>query len=45
VNGPRKYELSQLYCEPAIVAGVEKIDAEEQAKVAARVYQSRMVLI
>jgi transposase len=35
VNGPWKYKLSELYDEPAVTAAVEKITAEEQAKVAA----------
>jgi transposase len=35
VNGPWLYKLSQLYYEPAITAAVEKIAAEEHAKVAA----------
>jgi len=35
VNGPWLYKLSQLYDEPAITAAVEKIAAEEHAKVAA----------
>lgn len=35
VNGPWKYQLSQLYSEPAVTAAVENIAAEEQAKAAA----------
>jgi hypothetical protein len=35
VNGPWQYKLSELYDEPAVTAAVEKIIAEEQAKVAA----------
>jgi DDE superfamily endonuclease len=42
VNGPWLYKLSQLYYEPAITAAVETIAAEEPAKVAACVYQSRV---
>ncbi len=34
-NGPWKYKLSDLYYEPAITAGVEKLAAEEHAKGAA----------
>ena len=35
LNGPWKYKLSDLYYEPAVTVAVEKIAAEEQAKVAA----------
>ncbi len=35
LNGPWKYQLSQLYYEPSVTAAVEKIAAEEQAKAAA----------
>ena len=35
LNGPWKYKLSDLYYEPAVTAAVEKIAAEEHAKVAA----------
>jgi putative transposase len=35
VNGPWPYKLSDIYYEPAITAAVEKIAAEEHAKVAA----------
>lgn len=35
LNGPWKYQLSDLYYEPAITAAVENITAEERAKVAA----------
>jgi putative transposase len=35
VNGPWKYKLSALYYAPAVTRAVEKIVAEEQAKVAA----------
>ena len=35
LNGPWKYTLSDLYDEPAVTAAVEKIAAEERAKVAA----------
>jgi putative transposase len=35
MNGPWKYRLSELYYEPAVTAAVEKIAAEEQARVAA----------
>jgi putative transposase len=35
VNGPWQYQLSEIYYEPAVTAAVEKIAAEEQAKVAA----------
>jgi putative transposase len=35
VNGPWPYKLSEIYDEPAITAAVEKIVAEEHAKVAA----------
>jgi putative transposase len=35
LNGPWQYKLSDLYYEPAVTAAVEKIAAEEQAKVAA----------
>jgi transposase len=35
LNGPWKYQLSDLYDEPAVTAAVEKIAAEEQAKAAA----------
>jgi putative transposase len=35
VNGPWLYKLSEIYDEPAVTAAVEKIAAEEQAKVAA----------
>jgi DDE superfamily endonuclease len=35
MNGPWKYTLSELYDEPAVTVAVEKIAAEEQAKVAA----------
>jgi transposase len=35
LNGPWPYQLSELYYEPAVTAAVEKIAAEEQAKVAA----------
>jgi putative transposase len=35
VNGPWKYQLSELYYEPAVTAAVENIAAEEQTKVAA----------
>jgi transposase len=35
LNGPWKYQLSELYDEPAVTAAVEKIAAEEQAKAAA----------
>ena len=34
-NGPWPYKLSDLYYEPAVTAAVEKIAAEEYAKVAA----------
>jgi putative transposase len=34
-NGPWKYKLSNVYYEPAVTTGVEKIAAEEQAQVAA----------
>jgi hypothetical protein len=35
VNGSWSYKLSALYYEPAVTAAVEKITAEEHAKVAA----------
>ena len=35
VNGPWQYKLSELYDEPAVTAAVEKIAAEEHAKLAA----------
>jgi transposase len=35
VNGPWRYKLSAIYDDPAITAAVEKIAAEEHAKVAA----------
>jgi transposase len=35
LNGPWKYQLSNLYDEPAVTAAVEKIAAEEHAKAAA----------
>jgi putative transposase len=35
LNGPWKYKLSDLYDEPAVTVAVEKIAAEERAKVAA----------
>jgi DDE superfamily endonuclease len=35
LNGPWKYQLSDLYDAPAVTAAVEKIAAEEHAKVAA----------
>jgi putative transposase len=35
VNGPWRYKLSDIYDDPAITAAVEKIAAEEHAKVAA----------
>jgi putative transposase len=35
LNGPWLYKLSDLYDDPAVTAAVEKITAEEQAKVAA----------
>jgi putative transposase len=35
LNGPWKYQLSDLYYEPAVTMAVAKIVAEEQAKVAA----------
>jgi putative transposase len=35
VNGPWQYKLSDLYYEPTVSAAVEKIVAEEQAKIAA----------
>jgi hypothetical protein len=35
VNGPWPYKLSEIYDEPAVTAAVEKIAAEEHAKVAA----------
>jgi hypothetical protein len=35
LNGPWKYQLSDLYDEPAVTAAVEKLAAEERAKVAA----------
>jgi putative transposase len=35
LNGPWKYQLSDLYYEPAVTVAVAKIVAEEQAKVAA----------
>jgi transposase len=35
LNGPWKYTLSDLYDEPAVTVAVEKIAAEERAKVAA----------
>jgi putative transposase len=35
VNGPWPYKLSEVYYEPAVTAAVEKLAAEEQAKVAA----------
>jgi transposase len=35
LNGPWQYKLSDLYYEPAVTLAVEKIIAEEQAKVAA----------
>jgi hypothetical protein len=35
LNGPWQYKLSDLYYEPAVTAAVEKIAAEEHAKVAA----------
>jgi transposase len=35
VNGPWKYQLSELYYEPAVTAAVEKIAIDEHAKVAA----------
>jgi hypothetical protein len=35
VNGPWLYKLSEIYDEPAVTAAVEKIAAEEHAKVAA----------
>jgi transposase len=35
VNGPWPYKLSDIYYEPAITAAVEKMAAEEHAKVAA----------
>jgi transposase len=34
-NGPWRYQLSQVYYEPEITAAVERIAAEEQAKIAA----------
>lgn len=34
-NGPWKYQLSDLYYEPAVTTAVERIAAEEQAQVAA----------
>jgi transposase len=35
LNGPWQYKLSDLYDEPAVTAAVEKLAAEEHAKVAA----------
>jgi transposase len=35
LNGPWRYKLSDLYYAPAVTVAVEKIGAEEQAKVAA----------
>ena len=35
VNGPWPYQLAELYYEPAVTAAVEKIAAEEHAKLAA----------
>ena len=35
MNGPWQYNLSELYDEPAITAAVEKIAAEQHAKIAA----------
>jgi putative transposase len=35
LNGPWQYQLSELYYEPAVTAAVEKIAAEEPAKMAA----------
>ena len=35
LNGPWQYKLSALYSEPAVTVAVEKIAAEEPAKVAA----------
>ena len=35
VNGPWQYKLSEVYDAPDVTAAVEKIAAEEQAKVAA----------
>jgi len=35
LNGPWQYKLSDLYDEPAVTSAVEKIPAEEDAKVAA----------
>ena len=35
LNGPWNYKLSDLYYEPAVTTAVERIAAEEQAKVAA----------
>jgi DDE superfamily endonuclease len=35
LNGPWKYQLSELYDDPAVTAAVEKITAGEQAKAAA----------
>jgi transposase len=35
LNGPWKYQLSDLYYEPAVTAAVEQIAAEEDAKAAA----------
>ena len=35
MNGPWQYKLSELYYEPAVTAAVEKIAAEQHAKIAA----------
>jgi hypothetical protein len=43
LNGPWQSRLSDLYYEPTVTTAVENIAAEEQAKVAARVYQSCML--
>jgi hypothetical protein len=35
VNGPWRYNLSQIYQAPEITAAVERLTAEAQAKIAA----------
>jgi hypothetical protein len=35
LNGPWKYQLSDLYDEPVVTTAVERIAAEEDARVAA----------
>jgi hypothetical protein len=42
LNGPRTYQLSALYDEPAVSSVVDNIVAEAEAKAAAWVYQSYM---